>query len=317
MKQTDFLNVLITEKKVIANDYCELKLRSAHGGDLPEFSAGAHISVKTPQGGMRHYSLANSPRDRDHYLLAVKAEKGGRGASLSLVDEVSVGDILEILPPENNFELVPAEEYLFIAGGIGITPILAMCRQLQSEGQSNFHLIYCTQSRETTVFADQLSEAGLADHVTLHHDEGEISNNYDFWPHFETPSQAHVYCCGPKSMMETIRDMSGHWPESQIHFEDFNPVEVLQKDDVSFTVFLKKSNTRITVPADQTILETLRNHGYDLRSSCESGTCGSCKTGLLDGEIDHRDLVLSDAEKEIFVMICVSRAKGGEITLDL
>ncbi len=317
MMQTDFLNVVITEKKVIANDYCVLILRSVHGGDLPEFSAGAHISVKTPQGGMRHYSLANSPLERGHYLLAINAYKVVRAASLSLVKETNIGDILEILPPENNFELVPAEEYLFIAGGIGITPILAMCRKLLSEGHENFHLVYCTQSRESTVFADQLAEAGLAPHVTLHHDEGDIANSYDFWPYFETPAQTHVYCCGPKPMMEMVQDLSGHWPESQIHFEDFNPVEVLQHDDVSFTVFLRKSNTRITIPQDQTILGTLRNHGYDLRSSCESGTCGSCKTRLIAGETDHRDLVLSNDEREDFIMICVSRAKGGEITLDL
>lgn len=317
MMQTDFLNVVITEKKVIAKDYCVLKLCPVQGGDLPEFSAGAHISVKTPQGGMRHYSLANSPLERDHYLLAVKAENEGRGASLSLVKDANVGDILEIQPPENNFELVPASEYLFIAGGIGITPIMAMCRKLLSDGHSNFRLIYCTQSLESTVFADQLAEAELAPHVTLHHDEGDIANNYDFWPHFETPTSAHVYCCGPKPMMEAIQDFSGHWPESQIHFEDFNPVKVFQQDDVSFTVYLKKSNIRITIPQDQTILETLRDNGYDLRSSCESGTCGSCKTRLLAGDIEHRDLVLTDDEREDFIMICVSRAKGGEIILDL
>lgn len=315
--ESEFIKVVITDKKTVATDYGILELTPVDGGALPPFTAGAHIGVKTPEGSMRQYSLAGSPYERGSYRIAVRADRDGRGASRSMVEETSVGGVLEILPPENNFELVPADEYLFIAGGIGITPILSMCHKLWVDGQKNFRLIYCTRSREETVFAKELEAAPFASNVTLHHDGGDPERIYDLWPHLETPGAAHVYCCGPKVMMEDVRDMSGHWSAAQIHFEDFRPVEVRRADDREFTVVLKKSNRRLRIPEDQTILETLRKAGYDHRSSCESGVCGACKTVLLDGEADHRDLVLSEGERGRFIMICVSRAAGQEITIDI
>ena len=315
--ESEFIKVVITDKRLVGPDHGILELKPVDGSELPTFSAGSHIGVRTPEGSMRQYSLANSPLERDRYLIAVRADRVGRGASRSMVEKTQAGDILKILPPENNFELVPANEYLFIAGGIGITPILSMCHKLAADGHQNFRVIYCTQSRENTVFADELETADFAANVILHHDGGDPAHLYDLWPHLEQPTAAHVYCCGPKMMMEDVRDMSGHWPEQQIHFEDFKPVEVSQADDREFTVLLKKSGARITVPKNQTILETLRERGYDLRSSCESGTCGACKTVLLDGDVEHRDLVLSDKERDRFIMICVSRAADEEITIDL
>lgn len=314
---SDLISVKVIDKHSINDEYCVLKLAALDGSPLPEFSAGAHISAKTPQGGMRNFSLANDPEQRDHYLLGIKAERDGRGASASMVDTVKSGDVLEILPPENDFELVPADQYLFIAGGIGITPILSMCRQLLRQGNENFKLIYCSQSPNTTVFLKEVTALDLAPYVILHHDNGDLSALYDFWPHLEAPDKRHIYCCGPKPMMEDIKDMSGHWPESQVHFEDFKPVQVLQADDRAFNVFLSKSGKRLEIPKDQSILETLRNEGYDLKSSCESGTCGTCRTGLISGSAAHRDLVLTDREKETSIMICVSRAEDGELVLDI
>ncbi|MEH6526436.1 MAG: PDR/VanB family oxidoreductase [Sneathiella sp.] len=314
---SDLISVKVVEKSSVTDDYCVMKLTALDGAPLPMFSAGAHISAKTPQGGMRNFSLANDPEKREYYLLGIKAERNGRGASASMVDTVKAGDVLEILAPENDFELVSADQYLFIAGGIGITPILSMCRQLLREGNENFKLIYCSQSPDTTVFLDDVTAPDLAPYVTLHHDKGELSALYDFWPHMEIPDKRHIYCCGPKPMMEDIKDMSGHWPESQIHFEDFNPVQVLRADDRAFEVYLSKSGRRLRIPENQSILETLRSEGYDLKSSCESGSCGTCRTTLISGNADHRDLVLTDMEKETSIMICVSRAKNGELVLDI
>jgi phthalate 4,5-dioxygenase reductase subunit len=314
---SDLISVKVVDKRLIDDDYCIIKLATKDGSPLPEFTAGAHISAKTPQGGMRNFSLANDPEQRDYYILGIKAERKGRGASASMVDAVSDGDTLEILPPENDFELVPADQYLFIAGGIGITPIMSMCRLLLRQGHTNFKLIYCSQAPSTTVFLDEVKAADLAPYVTLHHDNGDLSAIYDFWPHLETPDKRHIYCCGPKPMMEDIKDMSGHWPENQVHFEDFKPVEVRQADDKAFKVYLSKSDKQLEIPEDQSILETLRDEGYDLKSSCESGTCGTCRTDLLSGDADHRDLVLTDAEKETSIMICVSRAKDGDLILDI
>lgn len=314
---SDMISVKVVEKRQVDDDYCVMKLAATDGSPLPEFTAGAHISARTPQGGMRNFSLANDPEERHYYQLGIKAERGGRGASSSMVDDITDGDILEILAPENDFELVPAERYLFIAGGIGITPIISMCRQLLRQGHRDFELVYCAQSPGTTVFLEEVTAPDLAPYVTVHHDNGDLAQIYDFWPHLETPDRRHIYCCGPKPMMEDIKDMSGHWPQHQVHFEDFKPVEVLKAEDTAFEVYLSKSDRRLEIPKDQSILDTLRQAGFDLKSSCESGTCGTCRIGLVSGNADHRDLVLTDIEKETSIMICVSRAKEGELVLDI
>jgi phthalate 4,5-dioxygenase reductase subunit len=216
-------------------------------------------------------------------------------------------------PPENDFSLVAASKYLLIAGGIGITPILSMARALAAQG-TPFKLIYCTRSPEETAYLDEVAAIPGA---TVHHDQGDIDNFYDFWDHFETPSTEHVYCCGPAPLMEEIKALSGHWAEGRVHFEDFAGVEAVRADDTAFSVKLASSGREILVPADRTILEALRDAGEKTVSSCESGTCGTCKCRLVSGEADHRDLVLMDEEKSDYIMICVSRAKSGDLVVDL
>ena len=216
-------------------------------------------------------------------------------------------------PPENEFALVPASKYLLIAGGIGITPILSMARHIQADGKP-FRLIYCTRAAEETAYLDEVS---AFPNVIVHHDEGDFDNFYDFWDHFEDPGNEHVYCCGPSPLMEEIKAISGHWAEGRVHFEDFNPVDVVREDDVPFKVTLAKTGRVIDVPADRSILEAMREAGEQAVSSCESGTCGTCKCHLVEGQADHRDLVLMDEEKDSYIMICVSRAKSGDLVIDL
>ncbi len=140
---------------------------------------------------------------------------------------------------------------------------------------------------------------------------------YDFWDDFEKPQTIHVYCCGPKPLMEEIKAISGHWSEGRVHFEDFKPIEIVRADDVAFEVELARRATTVHVPADRSILEALRAAGVPTVSSCESGTCGSCRTKLLAGDADHRDMVLTEDEKQDNIMICVSRARSGALVLDL
>jgi phthalate 4,5-dioxygenase reductase subunit len=153
--------------------------------------------------------------------------------------------------------------------------------------------------------------------VLLHHDQGDASQAYDFWPLLESPTAAHVYCCGPKGLMESVADMSGHWPSGSVHFESFGVDARAFAENTAFTVRLEKSAQTVAVGKEQTILEALRASGHTVRSSCESGTCGTCKTGLIAGEVDHRDMVLTDEEKTNHIMVCVSRAKSAELVLDL
>src|SRR5258706_107828 len=155
------------------------------------------------------------------------------------------------------------------------------------------------------------------EHVTIHHDSGDPALAFDLWPILEKASKAHVYCCGPRPLLEAVRDMTGHWPGARVHFESFIDAAAAQTPaDRAFTVRLAQSGESIEVPPGVSILEALRAHGSEVPSSSETGTCGTCKTRLIRGEADHRDLVLGDDEKSEFIMVCVSRARSGEIVID-
>lgn len=306
----------ITAKEPLADDIWQFVLVAPDGSDLPAFDAGAHIAVETPSGKRRQYSLCNNPAEVHRYVLGVKAERPGRGGSASLVDGTSQGDEILVSDPDNGFPLVDAPEYIFVAGGIGITPIVSMIRHLEAQGRTNYRLIYCTRAPEVTAFLNELSSPGLADRVIIHHDGGDPDRAFDFWDTFEKPSKALVYCCGPTSLMEEVRAVTGHWPQSAIYFEDFaTDVEAVRPDDRAFIVRHAETGEVVEIPEDQTILDTLRATGHHVPSSCESGTCGTCKTVLVSGEADHRDMVLTDQERKGHIMICVSRALSGELVL--
>ena len=215
----------------------------------------------------------------------------------------------------------PKLDYVFVACEAGITPILSMMRSLKSQNHQQFKLIYCTRDAATTPYLDELTGSEFASHVTLHHDDGDSNNAFDFWPLFETPTKAHVYCYGSRDLMDAVADMTGHWPAGAIHFENSDADIINHAPNTAFTVRLNKTGLIIPVSADQSILQALRANGQIVASSCESGTCGSCRTGLLGGQAEHRDMVLSDDEKADYIMVCVSRALPGlvspELVLDL
>lgn len=303
----------VVEVRPLTSEITEYRLRQPDGGALPAFTPGAHITVTTPGGANRRYSLVNSGHEPSEYVIAVKREQLSRGGSKSMHEDVREGTTLTVTPPENSFPLGSASRYLLIAGGIGVTPILAMARELAETGAA-FEVIYCTRSAESTAYASALREIAGA-RLTLHHDQGDPAQVFDFWDHFATPSATHVYCCGPKPLMDEIKAISGHWPSHQIHFEDFKPVEVTQAEDQPFEVCLASTGQVFQVPADRSILETFRAKGVRVPSSCESGTCGSCRMQLVSGEVEHRDYVLVGAERQEYVMVCVSRGRD-RITVD-
>jgi phthalate 4,5-dioxygenase reductase subunit len=315
--QPQMMPLRVTRNEKIADGIHLMEFRDAAGKPLPEFSAGAHIAIRVPNGALRKYSLCNDPAERDRYLVAVKREANGRGGSSNLIDNVKTGDQLMVTAPVNDFGLPPrAQDFLFIAGGIGITPIMAMIRQVQAEGK-RFRLFYCTRSPETTAFIDELSAPAFKDMVTIHHDHGDPACSLDLRPVLqERKNREHLYCCGPRPLMEAVRNMTGHWSQASVHFEAFSEAETHKPTDKPFKVRLARSGEVIEVATDQTILEALRAHGLDVPSSCETGTCGTCRTKLLAGEADHRDLVLAAHERADNIMICVSRARSDEITID-
>lgn len=302
----------------MADDIFMFELREPSGGELPPFTPGSHVSVTTPTGQKRRYSLCNDSSERNRYVIAVKQEKDGRGGSLSFTTDVNEGDAVTVDAPANEFEMSAAEpkSYIFIAGGIGITPIRSMVRHLVNRGKDNFKLYYFTRTPAMMAFRDEFSAPEFAGKVVLHHDEGDPDQAYDLWPVLEEQRGAHLYCCGPRGLMDAVRDMTGHWSDSAVHFEDFVGATANRADDIAFTVKLSKSGKQYEVPAGTSILDTLRKNGHVLPSSCESGTCGTCRTRYTAGEPDHRDLVLSDREKKSEIMICVSRSKTSELVLD-
>src|SRR5689334_8232188 len=311
------LPLRVTRNDRIAVGINLLEFRSPDRKPLPEFSAGAHIAVRVPNGLLRKYSLCNDPAERERYQIAVKRESNGRGGSCSLIDGVKSGDQITITAPVNDFALPQrAQDFLFIAGGIGVTPMMAMIRQVMAEGK-RFRLFYCSRSPETTAFRDELSGPEFKDKVVIHYDEGDVSRSLDLRPILaERKNREHLYCCGPRPLMEAVRAMTDHWSPTAVHFEAFSEAETHKADDKAFKVRLTRSGAVLDVPTDRTILEVLREHGLDVPSSCETGTCGTCRTKLVAGVADHRDLVLAEHERKDTIIICVSRARGNEITID-
>lgn len=309
------MTLCVQSAAMVAQDIREFTLVDPTGAELPEFTPGSHLLIQTPSGVTRRYSLSSSPQDRDHYTIAVKREANGRGGSISMVDEVNVGDVLHVSPPRNEFELKDnAPSYLFIAGGIGITPMRSMIQHLLNTGDRPWKLYYLSRDPAMTAYREELSAPEFRGKVVLHHDLGDPDKSLDLWPVLEK-AKGHVYCCGPKGLMDAVRDMTGHWPTSAVHFEDFGAGKSARTvDDKPFLV--RFAGEEIEVPANASILETLRAKGHRIPSSCESGTCGSCKMKLIAGEPDHRDFVLSDEERLSNIMVCVSRAHSPELTIE-
>jgi vanillate O-demethylase ferredoxin subunit len=298
------------------------ELVSAVSEELPPFTAGAHIDIITGNQMRRSYSLANSPSERHRYIIAVLRESAGRGGSAWIHDHVKEGDTLSAIEPLNNFELAEdAREHVLIAGGIGITPILAMGYRLQ-EIAAKAHLHYCTRSPETTAFRKELIEA-FGSTITMHHDDGDPSKGIkldEILKH--QPTGAHLYICGPIGLIETAQKAAAHWTEGTVHIEHFKPSEKAPPTvgNQPFEVVLSRSKLTLTVPPDKTILEVVRAAGVSAESSCEAGICSTCETRLISGKADHRDDILTAADKAANgkIMICVSRAEPGQtLVLDL
>lgn len=284
-------------------------LRDPAGGALPGYTAGAHITVTTPAGPRRSYSLVDAGSEQpDRYSICVRREEKGRGGSVSLHDDVGVGDTLPVSAPANTFALQPAERYLLIAGGIGITPIRAMAAELRARGGSRVDVVYLSRTPEDTAFLDEFA----ADGSLLHHSASH--GRLDLWPLLEQPDDsARVYCCGPTALLDEVVALTAHWRPSRTHLEDFAGVDALGGRRVAFTAVWQPTGETVEVPADRSLLGALRARGIDVDASCESGTCGSCRLRLVGGEADHRDLVLTADEREGFVMPCVSRAVSSEL----
>lgn len=314
--QTD-LKVRVSRRWHEAEGVVALELQAPGGALLPAWSPGAHIDVIMTDGSARQYSLCGAPMDRGTWRIAILREELGRGGSRWLHDEVGEGDTLAIRGPRNHFRLEKAPAYLFIAGGIGITPILPMLAAAQAAG-AHSQLVYCGRSRSTMAFLDQSERYG--DRINLY--PSSDCGRVDLSKLLAAPRpETLIYCCGPSVLLDGVEEHSAHWPAGSLHMERFSARTRIESPtgDKAFEVELARSGKILPVPADQTLLSVLEASGADVVSSCSEGTCGACVVSVLDGTPDHRDSVLTQAERASgeSIVICVSRCHGTRLVLDL
>ena len=316
------LTVTVRAVRDEAADVRSFELASADGAALPPFTAGAHIDVHVAPGLVRQYSLCNDPRETDRYVIAVKREPASRGGSQAMHERVRAGDRLTIGAPRNNFALASgAAHHLLFAGGIGITPLLAMARHLLAAGAS-FQLVYFSRSIAHTAFHDLLSRPEYRGRVAFHYAlEPEQVRAYVRKLLWHRPKDAHLYLCGPRPFMDLVETTAAStWPPEAVHLEYFaaDPA-ALGGPREHFVVKLARHGGEFEIPDGRTIIEVLAEKGIVVDTSCEQGVCGTCITGVLEGEPDHRDVFLTDAEKRAGdrMTVCVSRAKTPRLVLDL
>jgi tetrachlorobenzoquinone reductase len=300
-----------------------IELRAADGSLLPPFEPGAHIDVHLPDEKTRQYSLCNDASDTSRYCLGVGRSATSRGGSAYLHDKLRVGDVLMISEPRTLFILSSeAKRHRFIAGGIGITPILAMIRWCVRH-QVPWELHYCVRSRAHAAYLDELRAFG--GHVSLYADDEEaLRAPRDVGVMMQDVGEGeHIYCCGPGGLMDAVSEHVRHagLAARRVHFERFSAPAAAQdaQDNGAFAVVLAKQGLRCIVEPHESILECLERHGVPVVSSCREGLCRSCEVPLLAGEADHRDYVLGEDEQQAnrSLMICVSRARSSELLIDL
>jgi ferredoxin-NADP reductase len=298
-------------------------LRAADGAQLPPFEPGAHIDVRLPGGLTRQYSLCNDASETARYCIGVGLSASSRGGSAYIHEKLRKGDMLTVGEPRALFRLSPrAGRHRFIAGGIGITPILAMIRWCVRH-QLPWELHYCVRSRSRAAYLGELHSLG--DHVYVYaDDEGMASPRRDVSHMMRDVNPAeHIYCCGPGGLMDAVSAQAKQsgLPSENLHFERF-AAPVIEADaggNSAFTVVLARRGVRCIVESDESILDSVERHGVCPPFSCREGLCRSCEVAVLSGEADHRDYVLSDDERreDRSVMICVSRARSSELVIDL
>jgi ferredoxin-NADP reductase len=307
-------DVVVVRKEKIADDAVSLSLRGA-GAALPAWSPGAHVDVVLPSKKVRQYSLCGDPANTEEWRLGVLREESGRGGSAYVCDELTEGARLTVRGPRNHFALVPAGNYVFIAGGIGVTPILPMLQAATRAG-AGWQLWYGGRRSSSMAFLDELAAYG--DRVRLWpQDERGLLPLDDI---LAKRDGALVYCCGPAPLLEAVEERAREWPTGTLRVERFAPASAAQAaDDRPFEVELARSHKTLTVLPGASILQTVEAAGVFALSSCREGTCGTCETEVLEGAPDHRDSVLTDAERAAgdVMMICVSRARGARLVLDL
>lgn len=317
------LNVRVERKRQVADEICSFHLVSATGEPLPPFTAGSHVDVHLPGGIVRQYSLCGDPSDSDQYVLGVLKDPASRGGSVAM-HRIEEGSEIQISAPRNHFPIESgAGHTVLLAGGIGVTPLMAMAQVLSAQSRSfDFH--YCTRNFARTAFKEELLQGEIADHVHLHLDDGE-SERFDAEATLRRSYRpdTHVYVCGPAGFIDAMlvaAEQAGY-DDAQVHLEYFAApiVEPAAQGDAEFQVQIKSTGAVHRILPEETVVQVLARHGIEIETSCEQGVCGTCVTRVLDGVPQHRDVYLTDrehAENKLFTPCC-SRSRSAMLVLDL
>ena len=316
------IEVIVTDRRDEADGICSFELAAADGSALPPFEPGAHIDVHLDVGLIRQYSLCPGPDQKSRYLLGVLREPASRGGSAAM-HALKTGQRLRISAPRNHFPLVgDARRYVLFAGGIGITPLLAMAEHLAACGR-DVVLHYCARSAGRMAFMERIRTGIIGERASFHFDNGGADQKLDLDAALGAPQDGtHVYVCGPGGFMDWVLSgaRSRGWPEEQLHKEYFAaPVQSADAKDDAFEVQIGRNGPIQVVPANRSVIEVLAENGIQIEVSCEQGVCGTCLTRVLDGTPDHRDVYLTDQEHAAndYFTPCCSRSKSGRLVLDL
>lgn len=317
------IEVIVTARKLEAEDIYSYELANRDGQPLPAFAAGAHVDIEIAPGLLRQYSLCNPPHEQHRYQIAVLKEPKSRGGSIAMHEQVQEGTILRISEPRVLFPLERnAKRSLLFAGGIGITPILTMAERL-TQIQAKFELHYCARSQERMAFRKRIQSSAYEQSAYLHLDDGPEEQKLNARNVIGAADQdTHLYVCGPSGFMEyiisTARELG--WAEKNIHREYFSPPEIQSNaPNGSFEVMIASSGQVFTVPAEQACVEVLNEAGLNIPVSCEQGMCGTCIVQVLEGTPEHRDLFLTEEEhaRNDQFTPCCSRSLSKRLVLDL
>lgn len=308
--------VRVEAKETVAEGVVALSLREVDGRPLPPWEPGAHVDLILDEAATRQYSLCGDPADPDVWRLGILRDPAGSGGSLYVHDQLRAGDTVHVRGPRNNFPLVGSPRYIFVAGGIGITPIVPMVAAAEAAG-AEWQLVYGGRQRASMAFLDELAEYGDKVLVRPQDEYGLLDLEALLG---EPRPDTKVYCCGPEPLLAAVEERCASWPKRTLHVERFVPKPLTEPVlHEAFEVHLAQSGLTLTVPPERSILSVLEEAGAAVLSSCAEGTCGTCETTVLEGVPDHRDSVLDEDEREAgdCMMICVSRSCTRRLVLDL
>jgi cytochrome P450/ferredoxin len=311
-------DLVVEEAQRAAEDVAAITLADPDGGDLPDWTPGAHIDLVLTPKLTRQYSLCGDVADPRRWRIGVLRTPDSRGGSALIHDTIASGSTVRVRGPRNHFPLVRSPRYLFISGGIGITPLLPMIREADATG-ADWRLVYGGRSQASMAFTGELATYG--DRVQLIPQDTHGFPDLDALLGIPRPDTA-VYCCGPEGLLTAVEQRCAAWPPGSLHVERFKArpqPEAAAGEDTEFEVMLQRSGLAVTVPPGKSIIEAVEEQGVSVLYSCLEGICGTCETGVIDGDVDHRDSILTEEERRAgeFMMICVSRCRSPRLTLDL